>query len=117
MNEQIIEFLTELRSHNNREWFQDNKSRYDALRKVFIDEVQDLIGRISLFDPEVAGLEAKDCLFRIYRDIRLRLLINVISPLTSPKVVVPANGVVIISIWSREVACFPVVYGARHLRY
>lgn len=25
MNEQIIEFLTELRSHNNREWFQDNK--------------------------------------------------------------------------------------------
>ena len=70
MNEQIIEFLTELRSHNNREWFQDNKNRYDALRKGFIDEVQDLIGRISLFDPEVAGLEAKDCLFRIYRDIR-----------------------------------------------
>ena len=54
MNEQIIEFLTELRSHNNREWFQDNKNRYDALRKVFIDEVQDLIGRISLFDPEVS---------------------------------------------------------------
>ena len=44
MNEQIIEFLTELRSHNNREWFQDNKNRYDALRKGFIDEVQDLIG-------------------------------------------------------------------------
>ena len=114
MNEQIIEFLTELRSHNNREWFQDNKSRYDALRKVFIDEVQDLIGRISLFDPEVAGLEAKDCLFRIYRDIRFS---PDKTPLTSPKVVVPANGVVIISIWSREVACFPVVYGARHLRY
>lgn len=67
MNEQIIEFLTELRSHNNREWFQDNKNRYDALRKVFIDEVQDLIGRISLFDPEVAGLEAKDCLFRVHK--------------------------------------------------
>ena len=61
MNEQIIEFLTELRSHNNREWFQDNKSRYDALRKVFIDEVQDLIGRISLFDPEVAGLVPATC--------------------------------------------------------
>lgn len=26
--------------------------------------------RIALFDPEIAGLEAKDCLFRIYRDIR-----------------------------------------------
>lgn len=27
MNEQIIEFLTELRSHNNREWFQDKIGR------------------------------------------------------------------------------------------
>ncbi len=69
MNEQIIEFLTELRSHNNREWFQDNKSRYDALRKVFIDEVQDLIGRISLFDrgSRVGG---ERLFVRIYRDIR-----------------------------------------------
>ena len=37
MNEQIIEFLTELRSNKNREWFQDNKNRYDALRKDYID--------------------------------------------------------------------------------
>lgn len=70
MNQQIIAFLTELRTHNNREWFQDNKGRYDVLRQGFIDEVQELIERISLFDPEVAGLEAKDCLFRIYRDLR-----------------------------------------------
>ena len=70
MNAEIIQFLTELRQNNNREWFQANKSRYDFLRKVFIDEVQQLIDRIALFDPEIAGLEAKDCLFRIYRDIR-----------------------------------------------
>lgn len=70
MNAQIIEFLKGLQLNNNREWFQDNKSRYDLLRKAFIDEVQELIAKISLFDPEVTGLEAKDCLFRIYRDIR-----------------------------------------------
>lgn len=70
MNAEIIEFLEGLRSHNNREWFQDNKDRYDLLRQGFIDEVQELIRRISLFDPEVTGVEAKDCLFRIYRDIR-----------------------------------------------
>ena len=70
MNAEIIQFLTELRQNNNREWFQANKSRYDSLRKGFIDEVQQLIDRIALFDPEIAGLEAKDCLFRIYRDIR-----------------------------------------------
>lgn len=70
MNAQIIEFLKELRQNNNREWFQENKDRYDVLRKAFIDEVQLLINQVALFDPEVAGLEAKDCLFRIYRDIR-----------------------------------------------
>lgn len=70
MNKEIIQFLKELRDNNNREWFQANKDRYDVLRQAFIDEVQQLINRIALFDPEIAGLEAKDCLFRIYRDIR-----------------------------------------------
>lgn len=70
MNAEIIQFLRELQQNNNRPWFQENKERYDALRAGFLDEVQELIRRISLFDPEVAGMEAKDCLFRIYRDTR-----------------------------------------------
>ena len=43
MNEEIIQFLTELRENNNRIWFQENKARYDRLREAFIDEVQELI--------------------------------------------------------------------------
>lgn len=70
MNAEIIQFLRELQQNNNRPWFQENKARYDVLRKFFVEEVQQLIQRISLFDPEVAGLEAKDCMFRIYRDTR-----------------------------------------------
>lgn len=70
MNTEIIRFLTELRENNYREWFQDNKSRYNALKVGFTDDVQRLINRIALFDPDLSGLEAKDCLFRIYRDIR-----------------------------------------------
>lgn len=73
MNAQIIQFLTELKENNYREWFQDNKKRYDVLKAGFTDEVQQLINRIALFDPEIAGLEAKNCLFRIYRDIRFSL--------------------------------------------
>ena len=70
MNERILAFLRELRTHNNREWFQANKERFDRLRLGFIDETQELINRIALFDPDIAGVEAKNCLFRIYRDIR-----------------------------------------------
>ncbi|MDH6356331.1 DUF2461 domain-containing protein [Parabacteroides sp. PF5-9] len=70
MTTEIFQFLRELSENNNRPWFQENKERYETLRKVFIHEVQKLVDKISLFDPEVAGLEAKDCLYRIYRDIR-----------------------------------------------
>ena len=70
MNAQIFQFLSELRENNYREWFQDNKDRYEVLKAEFTNEVQQLINRIALFDPEIVGLEAKNCLFRIYRDIR-----------------------------------------------
>ncbi|OAV69795.1 hypothetical protein Barb4_01607 [Bacteroidales bacterium Barb4] len=70
MNTEILQFLRELSENNNRPWFQAHKERYDILRKAFLEEVQELIGKISLFDPELSGLDAKDCFFRIYRDIR-----------------------------------------------
>jgi uncharacterized protein (TIGR02453 family) len=70
MIDRLLLFLRELEQNNNREWFHANKPRYDALHKGYIEVVQQLINRIALFDPEIAGLEAKDCLFRIYRDIR-----------------------------------------------
>jgi uncharacterized protein (TIGR02453 family) len=70
MINQILLFLKELEQNNDRVWFQDNKERYNALRKGYIELVGQLINRIALFDPEIAGVEAKDCLFRIYRDIR-----------------------------------------------
>jgi TIGR02453 family protein len=70
MNEDIFKFLSELRDNNYREWFHANKGRFDALKKGFLENIQQLINRIAAFDPEVAGLEAKDCLFRIYRDTR-----------------------------------------------
>jgi uncharacterized protein (TIGR02453 family) len=70
MNAEIFRFLRELRDNNNRPWFHARKERYDALQQAFLAEVQELIDRIASFDPELSGLEAKDCFFRIYRDIR-----------------------------------------------
>jgi uncharacterized protein (TIGR02453 family) len=70
MNTALFQFLRELRDNNNRNWFQDNKKRYDELYVQFIDCVQQLIGKIALFDPEIAGLNPKSCIYRIYRDIR-----------------------------------------------
>lgn len=67
---QVIQFLNELSENNNREWFQNNKKRYDESREkaLFITEV--VINEIRKFDPDVPLLEPKDCLFRIFRDVR-----------------------------------------------
>lgn len=67
---QVIQFLNELSENNNREWFQKNKIRYDESREkvLFLTEV--VINEIRKFDPDVPLLEPKDCLFRIFRDVR-----------------------------------------------
>lgn len=66
----IITFLKELKQNNNREWFIANKARYTTLQAQFNDFVNELIYEISRFDDSVTGLTAKDCTYRIYRDVR-----------------------------------------------
>lgn len=66
----ILEFLAELKSNNNREWFEANKVRYKILQEQFNDFTQQLIDGISLFDPSVEGVTVKESTYRIYRDIR-----------------------------------------------
>lgn len=70
MSTELFDFLKELKNNNNREWFKEHKKQYDRLHTWFIREVQELIDRIGAFDPEIAGLDAKSCIYRIYRDIR-----------------------------------------------
>ena len=66
----IIEFLNELKVNNNREWFAENKSRYIDLKTYFEDVCKDLILKISEFDDDIKNVDIKDCVFRIYKDIR-----------------------------------------------
>lgn len=66
----LIEFLTQLRCNNNREWFHTHKGEYDALRRQFVTDVEQLIARLATFDEELRTLRVEDCIYRIYRDIR-----------------------------------------------
>ena len=70
MNALPIEFLRQLKKNNNREWFAENKPFYDEAREAILNFVGSLIVEFSLFDKQVSGLEAKNTLFRIYRDVR-----------------------------------------------
>lgn len=63
-------FLADLKANNNRDWFQANKRRYEAAHKEFISFIDALIANIVEFDPSIGHHSAKDCVFRIYRDVR-----------------------------------------------
>jgi uncharacterized protein (TIGR02453 family) len=70
ISNKIYQFLKELSENNNRPWFQANKDRYEEARSEFEGFISRLILGIASFDPPIGELEAKRCIFRIYRDTR-----------------------------------------------
>ncbi len=67
---QSIKFLRDLKKNNNREWFHENKKRYESdLKKPFHEFVQAVIDGLQKFDPDIQ-IEPKQAIFRINRDIR-----------------------------------------------
>jgi len=68
--EDILDFLKDLEANNTREWFDQNRGRYDETRKKFLTVAELLIHEIRQFDPDIPVLNPKDCVFRIFRDVR-----------------------------------------------
>lgn len=66
----VIEFLSGLKANNNREWFQANKNQYEESREKILFITELLINEIRKFDKDIPAMDPKDCLFRIYRDVR-----------------------------------------------
>jgi uncharacterized protein (TIGR02453 family) len=66
----VLLFLEDLKNNNSREWFEENKSRYQQAKLEFESFIGELIPRLAEIDKGVAGLEPKHCVFRIYRDVR-----------------------------------------------
>lgn len=65
-----LKFLKDLKKNNNKPWFEKNKSTYlDAKDDVelFVARVIEEFGKE---DADIAPLQAKDCTYRIYRDVR-----------------------------------------------
>ncbi len=69
-NKKILDFLNELKNNNNREWFDQNRDKYQKTKKIAVEITETLIEKISLFDTSVKFENAQSCMFRINRDIR-----------------------------------------------
>ncbi len=65
-----LDFLKKLSKNNNKEWFDKNRPAYELVKKDMQQFTDALIKEIAQFDTAVAHLTAKDCTFRINRDVR-----------------------------------------------
>lgn len=65
-----IKYLKALSRNNNKPWFDSHRLEYEAARIDFANFIQLVIDELAKTDPTIAGQEARQCVFRINRDIR-----------------------------------------------
>jgi len=67
---EYISFFKELASNNHKDWFHENKKRYEShVKKPFENFISALISEISQEENDLT-ITAKECIMRINRDIR-----------------------------------------------
>ena len=72
---EFFTFFRALKRHNNREWFQGNKSRYEQyVRDPFLKFIEDFRPRLHAISPHFIAdpRPSGGSLLRIYRDMRFR---------------------------------------------
>lgn len=67
---EILDFLAELACNNNRDWFNAHKDWYKRCHEKVEVFTAQWLEQMKELDPELTGLQPKDCIWRIYRDVR-----------------------------------------------
>lgn len=71
--QKTLNFLKTIKTNNNKDWFDKNKDRYLEAKEEFELFVDKLIKGTAKFDKKISSdMKAKDCVFRIYKDVRFR---------------------------------------------
>ena len=66
-----IAFLKKIKTNNNRDWFVKNKHLYLLAKEDVEKSLEEIITKIKTFDKRISPeINAKKCMFRIYRDVR-----------------------------------------------
>ena len=66
----ILKFLKNLQKNNDRSWFEAHRPAYENAKADFLVFTQEVIKGFAAFEPALTELEAKNCTFRINRDVR-----------------------------------------------
>jgi uncharacterized protein (TIGR02453 family) len=98
--EDYLTFFKELAANNHKDWFDENRKRYETnVKKAFEVFVTDLITAVSKEDPSIV-ISYKEAIFRINKDIRF----------SKDKTPYKLNRSAIISPKGRKDKAFPGLY-------
>lgn len=70
LQKSTLQFLTQLKKNNVKEWFDANRKVYEAAREDYGNLISEVIKQTGKKDADIASLQLKDCMFRINRDVR-----------------------------------------------
>ena len=71
LTEAFYEFFIELSANNQKSWFDENRARYEReVKALFLTFVESVLVKMAAVDGRFSGMEAKQCIFRINKDIR-----------------------------------------------
>ncbi len=70
IQKQTIQFLTDLKKNNTKEWFESNRKKYEAAKENVQQITTSLIEQLGKVDENLTTLQMKECTFRINRDVR-----------------------------------------------
>lgn len=65
-----LHFLTDLTKNNNKAWFESHKADYLEAKENFESFITGFLKNLSAEEAGFGLLQAKNCIFRIYRDVR-----------------------------------------------
>lgn len=65
-----VTFLGKLSKNNNKPWFDKHRDDYQAAKEDYEVFVTEILAGLSTIDTAFKEQQAKDCIFRIFRDVR-----------------------------------------------
>jgi uncharacterized protein (TIGR02453 family) len=65
-----LKYIEDLTVNNNKAWFDENRHLFEVAKADFETLVKEVISSFGKIDSDIAPLEAKNCIFRQYRDVR-----------------------------------------------
>ena len=67
---QTLKYLSQLKKNNNKPWFEAHRLPYETARADFAAFIQMMLESYGGKNSSIVGMTAKDCIFRINRDVR-----------------------------------------------